>query len=141
MRPDREVIAASALLPKGVSAEEYEREQRQAYLDSRRVSAAAAARAVGLPVTISGSGVRVTQVAEGVPAADVLRPDDVIVAVDGQRVQTLQQLQRIVRSHPAGTSFDLTVERGGQTVQVQVQSAELPDVAGGRRPWHRRRDP
>lgn len=131
VRPDREVIAASALLPKGVSAEEYEREQRQAYLDSRRVAAAAAARAVGLPVTISGSGVRVTQVAEGVPAAEVLRPDDVIVAVDGQRVQTLQQLQRIVRSHPAGTSFDLTVERGGQTVPVQVQSAELPDVAGG----------
>jgi S1-C subfamily serine protease len=86
---------------------------------------------VSLPVTISGSGVRVTQVAEGVPAAEVLRPDDVIGAVDGQRVQTLQQLQRIVRSHPAGTSFDLTVERGGQTVQVQVQSAELPDVAGG----------
>ena len=71
-----------------------------------------------------------TQVAEGVPAAEVLRPDDVIVAVDGQRVQTLQQLQRIVQSHPAGTSFDLTVERGGQTVQVQVQSAELPGVAG-----------
>ena len=36
MRPDREVIAAPALLPKGVSAEEYEREQRQAYLDSHR---------------------------------------------------------------------------------------------------------
>jgi PDZ domain-containing protein len=37
----------------------------------------------------------------------------------------------VVRSRPAGTVFDLTVERGGRTMTVRVPSADLPSVAEG----------
>lgn len=129
VRPDREVVRASAVLPAGVPPQEYFRQQHALYEQSRRLAAAAAAQAAGLPVEVSGDGVRVRQIASGSPASGKLRPGDVIVAVDGQPVDTVQQLQELVRSRMVGSRFHLGVERGGERMLVEVTSARLPDLA------------
>ncbi|MGN9844011.1 site-2 protease family protein [Nonomuraea sp. H19] len=131
VRPDREVVSASSVLPAGTSPEDYVAQQRRLYEQSRQVAAAAAARAVGLRVNVSGSGVIVAGVIPGAPAAAALRQGDVIVAVDHRDLHHTWQLQETVAARPAGTRFTLTVERGGATRQVSATSAELPRLAQG----------
>jgi PDZ domain-containing protein len=70
-------------------------------------------------------------VVPGTPAARVLESGDVVVAVDGDRIRLSTDFQRIVRSAPAGTEFDLTVERDSRRIQVQMQSTRLSGAAEG----------
>jgi PDZ domain-containing secreted protein/Zn-dependent protease/CBS domain-containing protein len=128
---DDQVVSASDVIPRGVDDREYFQQQREIFRQSEIISAGAAAQAVGMEVSVTGSGAVVSDVVQGAPAAGVLEPGDVIVAVDGDRIQLSTDLQRIVRSSPAGTEFDLTVERGSRRIQVGVRSSRLSGAAEG----------
>ena len=131
LRPDREVIRAGAVIPRGVDPEEYLDAQREAFTESRRLAAAAAARAVGLPVTVTGSGIRVLQVLPDGPAAGRLRPGDAVVAVDGQPITDTGDLRELLQANPAGTLVRLTVERDGGRETIGLETRQLPALAGG----------
>jgi PDZ domain-containing protein len=99
--------------------------QRDLFQESQALAAAAAGGADGLPVTLTGQGALVTGVVAGSPAAGRLKAGDVIVAVDGTPVATEFDLARAVSARPAGTSFTLSVQRGGATVTLPVASSLL----------------
>ncbi len=70
-------------------------------------------------------GVEVTQVDEGSPAAKAgLQRGDVILEYNGQRVNGIEQLQRLIRETPAGRNVKLAVSRNGgmQTLTATVGS-------------------
>ncbi len=131
LRPDREVLPLASVLPGDVDPDQYFRAQRSVFRESRMLAAAAAARSVGLPVSVRGTGARVAGVLPGSPAADSLRPGDVIVAIDGRPVTRARDLGPIVQSRPAGTGFRLTLRRDGGQMDVEVESATLPRLTGG----------
>lgn len=131
LRPDREVLAVSALIPRGVDPAQYVDRQRAVFRQSQMLAAAAAARSQGLPVSVTGTGVAVVDVVRGSPAADVLRRGDVIVAVDGQPVTEAPRLAEVISSRPAESSFRLTVERDGTRAERQVTSRGMPQLSGG----------
>ena len=131
LHPEREVLPLSAVIPRGVDPGEFSSRQRAVFTESQMLAAVAAARSQGMTVSVSGTGVRVVDVLRGSPAADVLRVGDVIVAVDGQPVTEAPVLSRIISSRPAGTNFAVTIERGGERVERQVNSRRLPQVSGG----------
>jgi PDZ domain-containing protein len=89
----------------------------------RILAAAAAALSQGLPATVTGTGAKVAAVRSGSPAAGVLHPGDVILAVDGQPVTQAAFLAEVVRAGAVGTAFSLSVERGGQVNEIPVTSA------------------
>jgi PDZ domain-containing secreted protein/CBS domain-containing protein len=128
LRTDRDVVPMGRVLPRGVDPRRYAESQRELFVESRRLAAAAAARAAGLPVQISGSGVRVADVLPDSPAAGVLRPGDTIVAVDGQRVDDAGELRELVQARPAGSRLRLELDGGRR---VTVSSAQLPGISGG----------
>jgi PDZ domain-containing secreted protein/Zn-dependent protease/CBS domain-containing protein len=127
----REVVALSQVLPEGTDAGEYFRQQRQIFRQSRLFAAAAAAEEVGLDVAVEGSGVVVESVLPGSPASKVLRPDDVIVRLDGSAVKIASQMQEAIRARPPGTRFRLVVERANRSrpLRVVVRSAALAGTA------------
>ena len=131
LHPEREVLALSAVIPRGVEPGDFSRRQRAVFAESQMVAAVAAARSQGISVSVSGTGVGVADVLRDSPAADALRVGDVIVAVDGQPVTEAPDLSQIISSRPAGTSFSLTIERGGQRIERQVTSRRLPQLSGG----------
>lgn len=131
LRPDREVLALSAVVPPDVEPEEFSRRQRATFRESQMLAAVAAARSQGLDVALRGTGVQVVDVLRGSPAADALQVGDVIVAVDGRPVTEAPELAAIVSSRPAGTSFGVTIERGGRRVERQLTSRRLPQLSGG----------
>jgi serine protease Do len=68
-----------------------------------------------------------------------VRPGDVIVSADGQQVDRVAGLQRIVRSHQPGETVELEVVRFGtrHTFRVRLTEAPTQDVAvapSGRQP-------
>ena len=65
-------------------------------------------------------------VVEGSPAAAAgLRPEDMIVAVDGTPVQHVEDLQRLMVGDLIGRRVTLTVVRGDRTHALPLTPVEL----------------
>src|SRR5262249_37077974 len=55
-----------------------------------------------------------------------LRPADVITEVDGAKVTSAHDLQRLILKKKIGQPVHLTVWRAGNTLQISVATGELP---------------
>jgi S1-C subfamily serine protease len=93
---------------------------------------------VGLDAVRSSTGAQlngavVRSVMPAGPAARAgLRTGDVITAVGGQPVRDPAQLTQLVEGHGVGRAMDLTVQRQGQTLQLQVTPVELSSLMRSR---------
>ncbi len=97
------------------------------------VAALAAAHAVGHTGDHSGphaggNGTIVVQsVHSGSPAAAAgLEADDRLLGLDGQEIATHDDLKRVMAAHRPGDTVPLTVERGGETVELELTFGESP---------------
>jgi len=62
------------------------------------------------------------------PAYDAgMKSGDVIIAIDGQPIDHVAELQRIIRMHKPGETVDVTAMRFGQKMDFKVKLAEAPD--------------
>jgi S1-C subfamily serine protease len=72
------------------------------------------------------AGVEVVEVVAGSPAAAAgLRPEDLIVAVDGAPVGRVDEVQRLMVGDRIGASVDVDVVRGGTLITLQLVPGEL----------------
>ena len=117
-----DIISLETVIPAGSDPDRYFEQQRVLFRETQMVAAAAAATAAGLEVKLEGTGALVQGVVPGSPAAEHLRERDVITAVDGRPVRLADEIGRVIRERPSGTSFALTVDRGGREVKVSVRS-------------------
>jgi serine protease Do len=86
-----------------------------------------------LPPRVAGrlgrdSAVEVVEVVEGSPAARAgLRPEDLLVELDGVPLAGADDLQRLMTAERVGVAVEATVVRAGSERTVIVTPAELPD--------------
>ena len=80
--------------------------------------------AAGYTVPV-GEGVAVLAVSPSRPAADVLKQGDVLLQVDGKPLDQPDSLSEAVKTHKAGDTVEVVLERDGKQQTVQV-----PTVAG-----------
>jgi len=125
LNPEVALVPESALLPPGVSEEEYLRGQEAMFKESQMAAAAAAAKANGLDVALEGRGARITDIVEGSPAAGGLKVGDVITRIGSADIRLVSDLTAITTTQPAGTTFELTVRRRGKNVSAKVRSTSL----------------
>ncbi|HEY3018505.1 MAG TPA: trypsin-like peptidase domain-containing protein [Gaiellaceae bacterium] len=72
------------------------------------------------------SGVEIVQVVEGGPADRAgLRPEDLIVELDGTAIEGMDELQRVVVSELIGRPVQAKVVREGREQDVEIVPAEL----------------
>ena len=72
------------------------------------------------------SGLEITAVVSGSPAAGAgLRPEDVVVSVDGVDIGSVGDLQRLMNADRIGRTVELRLFRGGADVTVSVRPTEL----------------
>ena len=84
----------------------------------------------GAESTGADYGAFVSSVVEDGPAAAAgLQADDVIVSWNGERVEGITQLRRLLRETPPGRTAELGVMRGGSTMTIQVELGEPSERA------------
>jgi 2-alkenal reductase len=75
----------------------------------------------------SKSGVVVTQITPGSPAQNAgLRARDVVVKINNDQINENNSLRSLLFKYRVGDTVTLTVERGGQTLQMQVTLVKRP---------------
>ena len=74
------------------------------------------------------SGVEVVELVPGSPAERAgLRPEDLIVALGGQTVEDVDDLQRLMTSELIGSAVSATVLRQGESIDLELVPEELSD--------------
>jgi S1-C subfamily serine protease len=72
------------------------------------------------------SAIEVVEVVDGSPAETAgLRPEDLIVDVDGTAVEQVNDLQRLMAGDLIGQAATMQVVRGGQSISLEIVPAEL----------------
>jgi len=78
----------------------------------------------------TGAGARVDAIRAGSPASKAaLRAGDVIVAANGTKIASANQLTAVVAEHQPGDALRLTVERNGSSLDVEVTLGTRPATA------------
>ncbi|GIN07413.1 hypothetical protein J1TS1_15580 [Shouchella clausii] len=99
--------------PKNISDEEYDERQIMLMNNSQESAKIAAYRAAGKgEVEIDYNGVFVTGVVPGMSADGVLEAGDLITAVNGETIETVEELFDHISNYKEGETVELTYERG-----------------------------
>jgi len=71
------------------------------------------------------SGVEVTMVDQDAPAGKAgIKEHDVILTLNGNKVESVEQLRRMIREIPPGRVVNVGVSRSGESLSMQVQLAD-----------------
>ena len=123
--PDTRVVPRRQLLPPGVDTDVFFEQQRQLFASTADVAAAVGLEAAGYQVKLEGEGVQVVRVLPGSPADGVLRPGDVIVAIDGTPVRIEAELRELIAAATVGEPLHLEIRRGEEPLEVEVAPEEV----------------
>ena len=130
-RPEgADLVPEHALVPPGSNFRERRRQNLRQMDRSQKIAAAVALRELGRDVKAEPEGALVVAVAPDAPAAGKIEATDVLVAVDGTRVRTPDDLRRLIGLHDPGEKVLLRVRRGASTREVEVGTIESPDEQG-----------
>lgn len=81
------------------------------------------------------SGVEITTVDQDSPAGKAgLKEHDVILTVNGNKVESVEQLRRMIREIPPGRTAKLGISRNGQLMSVDAQLADRGKFMAGHFP-------
>ena len=124
---DQDIIPQRSIL-RGLTEAENRAAQAAAMTGSANDAIAVALDRLGIERTPSGDGAVITRVVEEAPAFGLVDVADVIVGVDGQPVQTTDDLTTLISGQPPGTEIVLDVEAfDGERRDVPVTLAARPD--------------
>lgn len=121
--PDRAVVPKDLIYPDNETAEQSTAESAAQLASSKDSSRVAALRAAGYTVTGRPS---VAGVVKGGAAEKLLKPGDVVTAVDGTKVTKPDQVVDAVGTHKPGDTVRLTVERKGKSLDVPIVTRADP---------------
>lgn len=82
---------------------------------------------VAAQLLVQPLGVKVVGTIPGSPASGLLQTGDVIVGVAGVPVHTVEDFTAALSSHKPGDLVRLSIERGGELIEVAVTLASRPD--------------
>lgn len=125
-----EIVPAVDVRPPGTTQEQVNQTNKRLIDESKPVAAVVALRAAGFPVDITGQGAEVESILDGYPAQGVLQVGDVIVAIDGQPIDTTDAMIQAIRRRQVGDTVTLSVVRDGQQQDVAVATGASPTDPG-----------
>ncbi|KHF40796.1 hypothetical protein LQ50_06785 [Halalkalibacter okhensis] len=126
LSPYRMIYPEEQLRFEGETDDEYQHRQLMAMTGSQEIAKIVAYEAAGMEVEYEHKGVLVTTLIEGMPAYDVLKIGDHIIAVNGKEVLTAEQLIDQLQGMDESITVDLTVIREGQEQIIEVGFSAFP---------------
>jgi PDZ domain-containing protein len=120
------LVPAELLVPPGENDQTARQADLRAMEVSQQTAAAVALRQLGYKVVAKPSGVVVAALEQGSHAVGVLRPEDVIVAVNGVATPTIPVLRKQLAGLKPGDLVTLRIERGAQTLTKKIATITDP---------------
>jgi PDZ domain-containing protein len=117
-RDEDAVVPREVIYPPDQTEEQVDKQNAEEFANSQSAAEAAALAELGYRSKVS-----VKAVAEGSPAAPVLKPGDVITTVDGTAVDSGPKLLELIRGKPAGTELSIGILRDGKPQTVKIKTA------------------
>ncbi len=117
-----DLYPASEINPPGVNDTQRQQIDLQDMRNSQVVAAAVALKADGKKVVARPVGAKVDAVEPGKPAVGKLEPDDVIVAIDGRRVDSPAAVFAAMAKHKPGETVVFTIHRGSRTLNQHIKT-------------------
>ena len=117
-----DLYPAGAVNPPGVNDAQRRRIDVEDMHRSQEIAAAVALRTAGKKVRLSATGALVDAIDPTLPAAGKLEPDDVIVAINGKRVASPEEVFKAMTGVKPGHSVRITVRRDKQTLVEQMRT-------------------
>lgn len=125
--PTVDLVRRQAIRRDDETDEEYKQRNLDAMDQSIDTAVAVALDRSGVPVEIESDGVLVVDLVEGSGAEGVLRPDDVIVAVNGEPVQLGGDIGVVIGDLSPGDTVEIDIERDGEPMTVDVELTASED--------------
>jgi PDZ domain-containing protein len=125
--PAIDLVERNRIRPDDVSREEQREINLNSMNESKTTAKFVAFDRLGYEVTLTGEGVFVASVLDGVPAAEVLQQGDVIVAVEGVEVALAPDGVAEITSYEIGDIITLSVLRDDDRIDVDVLLIEHTD--------------
>jgi Lon-like protease len=97
--------------------------------DSQKIAPYVALKLLGYHVTALSAGVTILQVEKGAPAAKVLQPNDVILALDGEPVHTVAELRGVLATKRPGEREHIRFRHG-----TRIREAAVATIASSADP-------
>jgi PDZ domain-containing protein len=113
-----QVIPYEAAYPRSFTRAERETRSAQQMASSQELASVAALNELGIGVEL-----RIVD-AVGEAASRVLKPDDVLVAIDGTDLRDFEHLLEVLNAIPAGTSIEIAIRRDGREHVVTMATED-----------------
>ncbi|KQV23815.1 MULTISPECIES: PDZ domain-containing protein [unclassified Kitasatospora] len=129
LRGDVLVVPHGNVYPEGQTDQEAQQQNAEEFASSEDSAKTAALNQLGIPV---GTQVVVKSVVAGGPSEGKLHAGDRIVAVDGTKVTTAEQVAELVTKHQPGETVVFTIvpkDRGGAAATA-ADEVQVPVVTG-----------
>lgn len=121
------LVPESAVRAPDESEREHRKEELQAMVESQKIGAVVALRALGYRVPVTSPGTVIAAVSRDGPSAGKLSPGDVIVSVDGRPTPSLTELRRAIGRHRPGEVVRVKVSHRGATRTFEVTTTRDPE--------------
>lgn len=126
----KELTAISEQLPEDMEMNEYITLMAQLMEESKLQAQAVAFDKAGYKVEISGEGAEVVEVIKEGSAYNKLKKNDLIIAVDGKKVEMAADAVNIINNRGIGEKVKITVLRENQKMNFNLETVELKGNEG-----------
>jgi PDZ domain-containing protein len=122
LSPHDAVVPSSEIFTPGDSPQQVAQQDTEEMANSQQAATAAALCQLKIGFKTIDT---VQSTIKGMPAAGVLRPGDVITAVDGTPVTCRADAGTLVKERKPGAAVQLTILRHGRTIPVRLTTADV----------------
>ncbi len=123
LSPDQAVYPYEAIYPSTATQSSVKEESSAQMVSSQDNAVAAALGVLKIPFT---AAVKVARVTKGGPADGKLEAGDLVLAVNGKNVSSLDQLTGMIRPLPIGSSITVKVRRDGRDLEQTLKTTTSP---------------
>lgn len=125
--PHNEILPIDEVFPEGLDQDDYMHAQLQLMESSQEASTVVAYQAAGEEISIEYKGVYVVSVVEGMPADGVLEPGDVIVGVDGRKIEKSEDLTEYIQTKQHGETVTIDYKRENEERTAELRLEKFDD--------------
>ncbi len=127
---DKELEPFAAQMPEDMDMNEYIGIMGDLMEESKLQAQTVAFRKLGYNVSVTGEGAEVVEVMKDGTAYNKLKKDDLIIEIDGKKVEMAADAVNIIRNREIGAPVKLKVLRDGEILEFELETVELEGNKG-----------